>query len=319
MTAIIIFTKNEEKIISQLIDELRLILKTLPSYKFELFLSDDSTDKTREIAKSKGLPVISGKGSLGWSYYFALNYVLKRNFENIVTLDGDGQTDLSEIPIFLQELKKGFDLIVGSRFLCQSGLKFPYFYSVFSQKTELSQKMKSLQLKRENSNTTGISSSTIFYSYSKWNFIGVKILSFIISFCSFQKFTDSHGGLRAMKSHIVRGISFLGTHSYVQETIISVKSQGFKVKELVSKWNPRPYGESRVVYSKIRYIKEMALPLLLRMRMHFIFSGLFLVAFLLLQNPVYLGLAVLFGLFELYKKYLYIKNKNQLKIWINAK
>ena len=227
MTAIIIFTKNEEKIISQFIDDLQAVLKKLPSLNFELFLCDDSTDRTQEIAKSKDLKIIQGKGSLGWSYYFALNYIFNRNFESLVTLDGDGQTNLSEIPAFLKELEKGFDLVVGSRFLRPSAIS---------------------------------------YSYAKWNFMGVKALSFIISFCSFQKFTDSHGGLRAMKSKIIKNISFLGTHSYVQETIISARSQGYQVTELASDWNKRLYGESRVVHSKIKYMKAMALPLFLRMR-----------------------------------------------------
>ena len=309
MTAIIIFTKNEEKNISLLIDDLQAILKTLPSFNFELFLCDDSTDKTQDIAKKKKLNIISGKGSLGWSYYFALSYVSKRNFEHIVTLDGDGQTDLSEIPIFLKELEKGFDLVVGSRFL---------------------------------------TSSSISYSYSKWNFIGVKVLSFIISLGSFQKFTDSHGGLRAMKSKIIKDISFLGTHSYVQETIISVKSKGYKVKELSSNWHKRLYGESRVVHSKLKYIKAMAFPLLLRVRTYWIFSVVFLVLYglhfnlskapyfrangsfllkidtlnmvnisLLFQNNFYLMLAVFFGSFEFYKRFLYAKHKKQIKKWMN--
>ena len=335
MTAIVILTKNEEKTISQLIDDLNSVLKTLPSFNFKLFLCDDSTDKTQEIARSKKLNIISGKGSLGWSYYFALSYLSKFSFEKIITLDGDGQTDLSEIPIFLEELNKGFDLAVGSRFLTPS---------------------------------------SISYSYSKWNFVGVKILSSIISFSTGQKFTDSHGGLRAMKSRVIKNIPFLGTHSYVQETIISIKSQGFKVKELPSKWNKRLYGESRVVRSKLKYIKAMAFPLLLRMRMHLIFfivclvfyllsfsdidyfytdpplpstsvvdtntspalvadtdthvdmshsreSGnlLLSVLFNLFQKNFYLILALFFGSFEFYKNYLYNKNKQKIKNWINAK
>ena len=278
MIAIVILTKNGEKTISQLIDELYSVLKTLPSFNFKLFLCDDSTDKTPEIAKQKKLDIISGKGSLGWSYYFALACLSKENFESIITLDGDGQTDLSEIPIFLEELNKGFDLVVGSRFL---------------------------------------TSSAISYSYSKWNFIGVKLLSFVISFCARQKFTDSHGGLRAIKSHVIKDIPFLGTHSYVQETIISAVSQGFKVKELSSKWNKRLYGESRVVQSKIKYIKAMALLLLLRMRMHLIFSIAFFIMFLLLQNSIYLAGVIFFGLFELYKRRIYRKNETQLKKWMN--
>lgn len=297
MTAIIIFTKNEEKIISKFIDKLHDILKKTASYSFELFLCDDSTDKTRKIAKQKGLTVIPGKGSLGWSYYYALSFLSKRNFESLITLDGDGQTDLSEIPVFLKELQKGFGLVLGSRFL---------------------------------------NSSSISYSYSKINFIGVKLLSFAISFSTFQKFTDSHGGLRAMQFDVIKDIPFLGTHSYVQETIISAKSKGFKVTELPSKWNARLYGESRVVRSKIKYIKSMALPLFLRMRLHLFFAMMFLTLYFLslifsdnlhknefalinmIQNSFYLILSLCFALFEFYKKHLYSKNKNQIKSWINA-
>ena len=280
MTAFIIFTKNEEKIISQFIDELKANLKTIPNFNFELFLCDDSTDKTQEIAKSKNLQIIQGKGSLGWSYYFVLQYISKKNFENVITLDGDGQTNLSEIPAFLKELEKGFDLVVGSRFLSSSAISYPYSIS---------------------------------------NFLGVKVLSFIISFCSFQKFTDSHGGLRAMKSKIIKNISFLGTHSYVQETIISAKTQGYKVKELASNWNKRLYGESRVVHSKIKYMKAMSLPLLLRMRAHWIFSILCLILYLIYLEIIFLILALFFSSFEFYKNYLYNRNKKKIKSWLNAK
>ena len=234
MTAILILTKNEEQIIVSLIDQLHLVLKNMPQLKYKLFLCDDSTDNTAQLARQKGVSVIKGgaKG-LGWSYYLAL-YTLSflDKFKNIITIDGDGQTDLSELPVFYNELNKGYDLIVGSRFLKKDLISYPY---------------------------------------PKINFFGVQILSWIISLASGQKFTDSHGGLRAMRSQVAKQIKFLGTYSYVQESIITAKEAGFKVKELPSYWNKRKFGKSRVLHSKWKYFKKMSLPLLLRIKAYYIF------------------------------------------------
>ena len=108
MTAVIVFTKNEEKIIFKVIDDLERCLKQVPDLKPTVFVCDDSDDTTKEIVKSKGCKVIEGSGKgLGWSYYKALHYVTaKDSFHSIITLDGDGQADMSEIAVFWQELKK---------------------------------------------------------------------------------------------------------------------------------------------------------------------------------------------------------------------
>ena len=277
MTAIIIFTKNEEKIISLVIDKLRFYLKQIPELKAKIFICDDSSDRTQQIAREKGCEILQGSGKgLGWSYYLAL-YVLssKQSFDSIITLDGDGQTDLSEWPFFYEEFKQGWDMVVGSRFLKRG---------------------------------------SISYSYSKINFIGVKILSFIISLSALKKFTDSHGGLRIMKAEVVKNLKFLGGHSYVQETLIEAVSKGFKVKELASKWQIRPYGQSRVVRSKLKYIKAMAIPLALRMRIHgfLAFIALALLAFF----KIFFWPALLLGIsaiIEYYKVGLFRRNRLKIK------
>ena len=275
MTAILLLTKNEENTIGQLIDNLKFCLKQIPGLNAKLFLCDDSTDQTAEIAKKKGVAILKGKGQgLGWSYYFALYFLSKHNFKNIITIDGDGQTDLSELTLFYKELKKGYDLIVGSRFLKKD---------------------------------------SISYAYSTSNFVGVRILSFILTIATFQKFTDSHGGLRIMRSSVAKHLKFLGTHSYVQETIITAKEQGFKIKEIPSQWNKRVYGESRVVQSKFKYMKAMALPLLLRMRIHYLFASIGLALLIILKEPFYVWLIILSALAELYKIWTFKKNYQQTK------
>lgn len=275
-TAVLILTKNEENSLAQLIDELRAVLKQVPNLRAKLFLCDDSTDQTPKIAKKKGLTVIKGGGrGLGWSYYKALQFLSQIDqFKTIITLDGDGQTCLLEIPVFYKELQKGYDLIVGSRFLKKD---------------------------------------SILYNYPKLNFLGVKVLALLLSFATRQKLTDSHGGLRVMRSAVAKNLKFLGFHSYVQETIISAKEQGFQIKELASQWKLRQHGESRVVHSKIKYIKTMSLPLLLRSKAHYILAVIGLALFLLERSFVSLGM-IFFSIFiESYKLWLFRKNKKELQ------
>ena len=277
MTAILLLTKNEEQTIAKLIDELKFILKQTPGFNAKLFLCDDSIDQTAEIAKARGFEILKGKGKgLGWSYYFSLYSLSKYKFDTLITIDGDGQTDLSELPRFYKELENGYDMIVGSRFL------------------------------KKNS---------ISYAYSKSNFLGVKVLSFILTISTLQKFTDSHGGLRIIRSSVAKNLKFLGVHSYVQETIITAKEQGFKIKELPSKWNQRAYGESRVVRSKFKYIKTMALPLLLRMRIHWLGVIIGLVLVIVLRDILYIWFIAFFVLMEIYKNWTFQKNKNQIQKW----
>ncbi len=277
MTAIIIFTKNEEQNIAKVIDDLDFCLKQIPDLKATIFVCDDSSDRTAEIAEKKGAKIIKGSGiGLGWSYYLALYSIAeKHKFHSIITLDGDGQTDFSEISNFCKELNKGYDLVVGSRFL---------------------------------------EKDSISYNYPKINFFGVKILSLMISFSCFKRFTDSHGGLRIMDSSLAQNLHFLGGHSYVQETIISAIEKGFKVKEISSKWKKRKYGESRVVRSQRLYIKKMLIPLLMRMRVHWICAFGSLVFLLFCKSVFYIYLIGICVFIEFYKRRTFKKNKEKITL-----
>lgn len=277
MTAVVLFAKNEEKIIGPVIEDLKRALKQVPHSKPQLFLCDDSTDSTALVARDKGLVVIKGPGQgLGLSYYFALRFLSDKRFSSIITIDGDGQTDLQEIPYFYKELEK-YDMVVGSRFL-NKGL--------------------------------------VSYPYPKINFFGVRVLSFLISVGAQQRFTDSHGGLRVMKTAVAKGMDFLGTHSYVQESIISSARRGFKIKELPSKWNQRVYGQSRVLHSKLQYIKAMALPLFLQVRVHWLLAFFLLMGLLFFRSLLLLAGLGLCAFLEVYKFQLFKHNRKKLDRWL---
>jgi hypothetical protein len=80
--------------------------------------------------------------------------------------------------------------------------------------------------------------------------------------------TDSHGGIRAMVPDVVRELQLIGSHTYVQETIIDAVEKGFRVVELPSVWRKRAFGTSRVVRNIPKYIAYTLPVLLLRSGQH---------------------------------------------------
>lgn len=80
--------------------------------------TDGSTDKT--FLNKNGVRTLltlkRGKGQ-GTQLRMGLSYCLKENYKGVITIDGNGKDDPSAIPIFLEELSNGYDLILGSRFI----------------------------------------------------------------------------------------------------------------------------------------------------------------------------------------------------------
>ena len=277
--AVILFTKDEENHITEVITELKHFLQELPPSK--LFIYDDSSDNTGKIAENLGVTTLKGfKIGLGWAYYTALKSLSATGkFQTVITLDGDGQTNLSELPSFYKEFKKGYDLVVGSRFLKKGSFA---------------------------------------YQYPKINFFGAKALSFLITFSTFQKFTDSHGGMRIMTSQAAENPRFIGTHSYVQETLIEAVKKDCKVREIPCFWRKRNYEKSRVVNSYLQYARKMGLPLFVRTRLYWPVILLGCLTGFFLQKPFLFMAFFLAGIFmETWKTLKFSKNRKQLDFYAN--
>ncbi|MDC3113036.1 glycosyltransferase [Pelagibacteraceae bacterium] len=97
---------NEEKNIQFLINEF-LNIKNLLKENFEIILINDcSTDKTLSVInslkldKSENIKIINNKKNLGqsWSLRIGINNAF---YDTIVTIDGDGQNNPSDIPELL--------------------------------------------------------------------------------------------------------------------------------------------------------------------------------------------------------------------------
>ncbi len=229
--SVVLPTKNESKTIATSIQNIREQIVKLGHQVEKILVVDDSTDRTRKIACDAGAIVINGGGKgLGSAMYKGLKAAALTDCDYIVQMDADGQSEAGELGRFLDPLlNEDADMVLGSRFLSEGLLKYKYRFK---------------------------------------NRFGIHILVFILRSFTKQPLTDSHGGLRAMRRSVAEELEMIGTHTYVQETIIDAAEKGFRIKEISSVWHPRQEGKSRVVGSIPTYIFWTLPVLLLRSKLH---------------------------------------------------
>jgi glycosyltransferase involved in cell wall biosynthesis len=108
--SIVLPAKNESNSLKTLIPQLRLIA---PSAEI-LVINDGSTDDTAGIAKEAGAKVITHPYSQGNGAAIKTG-ARNATGEIIVFMDADGQHDPEDIPILLNKLEEGYDMVVGAR------------------------------------------------------------------------------------------------------------------------------------------------------------------------------------------------------------
>ena len=103
MFSVIIPVYNEDENLLQLIHEIKVSLVDIDNYEI-IFINDASTDNSLETLKKirdSNIKVLNNKINSGQS--FSIHHGIKKSLYNIIiTIDGDGQNDPSDIPILLQ-------------------------------------------------------------------------------------------------------------------------------------------------------------------------------------------------------------------------
>jgi glycosyltransferase involved in cell wall biosynthesis len=201
--AIIIPVYNEGNTISQVVGEVREA-----GIDWDILVVDDgSTDATQDILKVLPVIPITHPVNLGYgaAVQTGLLYAVRRSYEKVVLMDGDGQHVPGEIPGLLRALEEGADIVIGSRLLGNSGgYRIPL-------------------LRR-----AGI----VFFSILAESLGGTRI-------------RDVTSGFQAMRRPVAKFLAQEYPVDFPDaEVIISLGRKSFRIQEVASKFRVREHGTS---------------------------------------------------------------------------
>jgi len=214
-------------------------------------VSSGSSDSTNEIAAEKGTEIIRDGGR-------GLGEAMSRGLKKAVELDTDYiltiDSDLQFQPDeapVLIENREKADLILGSRFL-EDGVE---------------------------------------YEMSVSHRIGNFILTGLVNTLTGLELTDAQTGYRFMTREVAKELRMVGTHTYVQETIIDAHQNGFTMFEVPVKFAERESGGSKVVSSISQYALRTLPVILHRTKMTaYLLNGASLLSFVAALGTILLAI-----------------------------
>ena len=199
---------NEEKNIVETISKLKEI--KLKDHTLDyIVINDGSTDQTKKVCKENKINMIDLPFNLGigGAVQTGYKYAYYNNYDIAIQYDGDGQHDGNYIKDLIEEIKKGNNIVIGSRFV-----------------SELST-----------------------FKSSKMRRLGKEILSILIKIFTGKKIYDPTSGFRAADKEIIKLFANDYPSDYPEpDTIVSVIKKGYKVSEVPVKMNERENGKSSI-------------------------------------------------------------------------
>lgn len=103
--------ENIEKVVTRIINE-------YPQYDY-VVVNDGSRDRTAEICRKNHYKLLDLPVNLGLAEAFraGLKYAYQRGYQYAIQFDADGQHRAEFISVILGEIEKGYDIVIGSRFV----------------------------------------------------------------------------------------------------------------------------------------------------------------------------------------------------------
>ena len=208
--SVVVPVYNESKNILILLNKIK---KNISHDDEIIVVEDGSVDSTLDEIKKFECKLLVHKKNIGKGQSL-IDGINLANGDIILFLDGDGQDDPSEIPKLLDGINKGYDFVIGSRFVEDDKKKITRY-----TKTAL----------------------------SNINWFGNKGLTFFINFLFGLNIKDTQSGFKCFKRDAIKNLNLV-SKKYEIETEIVIKSKRDKLKILevpVFRYE-RKYGESKL-------------------------------------------------------------------------
>jgi len=189
--SIILPCQNEEQALSFCLSQIKETIKK-NNLSAEIIVSDSSTDKSPEIAKRENVILLKhDKDGYGMAYLEAFK-IAKGKY--IFMADADGTYDFREIPNFINQLREGYDFVLGNR---------------FAGKIEKG----AMPLRNK--------------------YLGNPVLSGILRIFFNTQIKDSHCGMRAITRKALQKLNLqTAGMEFASETIIKALKNNLKIKEV---------------------------------------------------------------------------------------
>lgn len=231
--SIILPCRNEQEALPLCFEKIKKVIQE-NNLSAEIIVSDSSTDKSPEIArKNNAILIKHNKEGYGMAYLEAFKHAQGKY---IFMADADCTYDFKEIPRFINELKKGYDFILGNRFggIIEKGAMPPVN-----------------------------------------RYFGNPLLSGILRLFFHAKIKDSHCGMRAIAKPALDKLNLQTTGmEFASEMIVKALKNNLRIKELDINYYKR-IGNSKLrpVLDAYKHMRFMLLycPLFL-----FFIPGIFL-------------------------------------------
>lgn len=112
---IVIPAYNEEENIIRVVDN---IIENYPQYDY-VVVNDGSRDKTAHICRQNGYNLVDLPINLGLAGAFqaGLKYAYELDYDYAIQYDADGQHRAEYIDTLYEQIKNGYDIVIGSRFV----------------------------------------------------------------------------------------------------------------------------------------------------------------------------------------------------------
>lgn len=170
--------------------------------------NDCSTDNTREIVESLGVPCLNHPFNMGYAMACksGIKYACEKGYDYVIQSDADGQHIPSEAKKLVDKMEEtGADIVIGSRFLSKTDYKHPFFRRV-----------------------------------------GTKLFQIIIRMFCHKKITDPTSGFQLLDRSVIERYAKIGKYPEFPDAnlIIEMLQEGYKIEEVSVKMKLNDQGTS---------------------------------------------------------------------------